>query len=267
MNDQLRGVESLLAELPGPRRPRLGILSGDIPQNERAPLRRNPPEMLVANPDIIHFELLQKPGHTLTVAASLVYGDPPEARIESGRLVQLANERGGKDNITALVVSSGPSAAQASAEQADIDQRAEILRRIPLFQYMTYKELIALLAIVKARQFQAGQFIVKEGELGDEMFVLFRGKVEIQKGGSPITTLKAGGHFGEMALVDQAPRSATVTARTDTEVLVIEREGFYGLLAEEQTAVKLLWGLVRMLNGRLRSTSDELTALKMGLKG
>jgi CRP-like cAMP-binding protein len=70
-----------------------------------------------------------------------------------------------------------------------------------------------------------------------------------------------------MALIERAPRSATVTARSDCAVLMIDREAFYGLLAEEQTAVKLLWGLVRMLNARLRLTTEELTSLKMGLHG
>lgn len=179
------------------------------------------------------------------------------------RLVQLANDRGGKDNITALVVSSGPSSAQASAEPTDIDQKAEILRRIPLFQYMTYKELIALLAIVKARQFQAGQYIVKEGELGEEMFVLFRGKVEIQKGGSAIAALKAGGHFGEMALVDQAPRSASVVAVEPTHAVSLSRDDLLKLMRKDSlVSVKLLWSFTQVLSERLRKTNEQLSGLQ-----
>ena len=79
--------------------------------------------------------------------------------------------------------------------------------------------------------------------------------------------VEPGQHVGEMSLIERAPRSATVRSKTAMSVLVIERDAFFGLLSEEQTAVKLLWGLVRMLNARLRSTSDELSHIKARNQG
>src|SRR6267143_1335578 len=79
-------------------------------------------------------------------------------------------------------------------DSADVEGRTEVLRRIPLFQHMTYKELLGILGIARGRQFQKGQTVIREGETGDELFVLFRGKVQVTKGEMAIATLKAGGH-------------------------------------------------------------------------
>ncbi len=190
-----------------------------------------------------------------------LFSEEPRAQLPQ-KLVELANGRGGKDNVTAIIVSAG--ADQAGAEEsADIDAKAEILRRIPLFQYMTYKELLALLAIAKGRSFQPGQTVVKEGEAGEEMFVIFRGRVEVEKGGAVIATLRAGGHFGEMALVDQAPRSATVVAVEQASAVSLSREALLKLMRKDSLmAVKLLWSFTQVLSERLRNTNDALTGLK-----
>ena len=60
MNDQLRGLQDLIAQIDGPVRPRVGILSGDLSFDERGPLRRSPPDILLANPDIVHHDLLRR---------------------------------------------------------------------------------------------------------------------------------------------------------------------------------------------------------------
>lgn len=178
------------------------------------------------------------------------------------KLVDLANTRGGKDNVTALIISAGADEAGVD-EGTDVDAKAEILRRIPLFQYMTYKELLAILAIAKGRTFQPGQTVVKEGEVGDEMFVVFRGKVEVQKGGAGIALLKAGGHFGEMGLIDQAPRSATVLALDPTSAVSLGRDALLKLMRKDSLlAVKLLWSFTQVLSERLRNTNEALSGLK-----
>lgn len=178
-------------------------------------------------------------------------------------LVDLALQRGGKDNVTAIVIAVEGGRGE---ETADVEGRTEILRRIPLFQHMTYKELLGILGVARGRQFQAGQAIIHEGEAGDELFVIFRGKVEVRKGGMAIATLRAGGHFGEMGLVDQAPRSATVTAVEETSAISIDRENLLKLMRRDSLlAVKLLWSFVQVLSARLRNTNEALTGLKSEL--
>jgi serine/threonine protein phosphatase PrpC/CRP-like cAMP-binding protein len=178
-------------------------------------------------------------------------------------LIDLALQRGGKDNITAVCLSIE---ADADEETTDVEGKTEILRRIPLFQHMSYKELLAILGIARGRQFEKGQGVIKEGEQGDELFVLFRGRVDVLKSGLRIAQLKAGGHFGEMGLVDQAPRSATVVAVEDTSGISIDRDSLLKLMRRDSLlAVKLLWSFVQVLSERLRNTNDALTDLKTEL--
>jgi serine/threonine protein phosphatase PrpC/CRP-like cAMP-binding protein len=178
-------------------------------------------------------------------------------------LIDLALQRGGKDNVTAVCLSVE---ADEDEETTDVEGKTEILRRIPLFQHMTYKELLAILAIARGRQFEKGQTIIQEGEQGDALFVLFRGRVDVMKSGLNIARLKAGGHFGEMGLVDQAPRSATVIAAEDTSAISIDRDSLLKLMRRDSLlAVKLLWSLVQVMSERLRNTNDALTDLKMEL--
>jgi serine/threonine protein phosphatase PrpC len=192
-----------------------------------------------------------------------VFGAEPRAQLPQ-KLVDLANARGGKDNVTALVVSAGTDDAGIEASEAtDVDAKAEILRRIPLFQYMNYKELIAILAIAKGKTFAPGQAVVTEGDVADELYVLFRGKVEVRKDGSTIATLKAGGHFGEMGLVDQAPRSASVVAVETTSTVSLGRDALLKLMRKDSLlAVKLLWSFVQVMSERLRNTNEALSGLK-----
>jgi CRP-like cAMP-binding protein len=96
--------------------------------------------------------------------------------------------------------------------------------------------------------------------------VLFRGKVDVTKAGLRIAQLKAGGHFGEMGLVDQAPRSATVASTEDTSAVSIDRDSLLKLMRRDSLlAVKLLWSFVQVLSERLRNTNDALTDLKAEL--
>jgi serine/threonine protein phosphatase PrpC len=178
-------------------------------------------------------------------------------------LVNLALDRGGKDNVTVVSLSVDDAVA---ADAGDAEAKTDILRRIPLFQHMTYKELLALLAIAQGRRFEKGQHIINEGERGNEMFVLFRGRVDVLKSGHRIAQLSGGGHFGEMGLVDRAPRSATIVAAEDTSAISIDRDSLLRLMRRESLlAVKLLWSFVQVLGERLRTTSEALTALKVEL--
>ena len=93
--------------------------------------------------------------------------------------------------------------------------------------------------------------------------MVLAGEVEIVKNDAVITTLKAGVHLGEMAMIDNAPRSASVRARTDVNLLVMRREEFFGLIKSEPViASKLLWSFVKVLSGRLRETNEALSGLK-----
>lgn len=218
-----------------------------------------PGDLLVLCTDGLHGYLAE---HEL---ASL-FSREPRATL-SQRLVELANERGGKDNVTVVAAAITASAPverdESSLEAEEIDARTEMLRRIPLFQYMNYKELLAILSIARIRRYAAGEKVVEEGAGSDEMFVVSRGRVEVSKAGAVIATVRAGGHFGEMGLVDQAPRSATVVALEPTHAIALGRDGLLKLMRKDSLlAVKLLWSFTQSLSERLRHTNDAFTGLK-----
>ncbi|HYV45933.1 MAG TPA: Stp1/IreP family PP2C-type Ser/Thr phosphatase [Myxococcaceae bacterium] len=182
------------------------------------------------------------------------------------KFITLANERGGKDNITAVVIQVGGDGAVVSEETAEAQSRMEALRKIPLFRHLTYKEQTAVLSIATTRTFPGGREIVVEGQPGEELFVVIRGRVSIEKNGVEIAELRAGGHFGEMGLIDNAPRSATVRASEPTRVMVIARSDLMNLMKRESIlAVKMLWSFVQVLSDRLRATNSELSEARQEL--
>jgi serine/threonine protein phosphatase PrpC/CRP-like cAMP-binding protein len=174
------------------------------------------------------------------------------------RLISLANARGGKDNITALVLRLPGDATDPSA--ADVIRKLDILRKIPLFRHLGYKELVKVLNQTVLRAFERNEPVIEEGSQGDEFYIILSGEVEVMKGGRPLTILGPGVHFGEMALVDHSPRSATVRARETTRLMALSRAAFYQLVRTEPVlSSKLLWSFVQVLSHRLRATNEALS--------
>jgi len=188
---------------------------------------------------------------------SEVWSTISEDRFESSpsRFVDMANARGGKDNITALVV----HIKRKDSKQDDIAFRLNILREMPIFQHLEYVELIEVLNVSRQRLFQPGDEIFAEGAEGDEMFVILDGRVSIRKSGQEVITLVQGGHFGEMALMDRNQRSAAAVATEATRVISVQRRPLFHLMQQnKEIAVKLLWCFMQVLTQRLRYTTEDL---------
>jgi len=178
----------------------------------------------------------------------------------ASRLVALANQRGGHDNITALVLSVGDG---TSERQSLAQLKLETLRVAALFRFLNYQELVVIANVTDVRVFAANAPIFEEGTEGDELFVVLTGRVRVQMGGSDIVELGPGEHFGEMALIDRGPRSASVSAIEDTRVLAMKRRDFLGIVKHErELGVKLLWQFLGALTSRLRNTSRELGEMR-----
>ncbi len=195
------------------------------------------------------------------------------------RFIDVANERGGKDNITVLIVGAEGTPSQTAipvagveAEPTDVElasdaeARLQAVRAMPLFRHLTYKEQMAVLAVGHATAYEAGAEIVVQGSVGEEMYVVVRGRVAVESGGVQVAELQTGGHFGEMGLVDNAPRSATVRSIDPTRCMVIKRSDLMQLMRREPVlAVKLLWSFVQALSDRLRTANAELSEAKQEL--
>src|SRR4051794_21781455 len=94
------------------------------------------------------------------------------------------------------------------------DTKVEALRRSPLFEGLAKKDLAELARHTEDVDVPAGQVLCKEGQSGSEFFVILEGEAQITKNGAPIRTLGPGEFFGEIALLESGPRTATVTATT-----------------------------------------------------
>jgi serine/threonine protein phosphatase PrpC/CRP-like cAMP-binding protein len=184
-------------------------------------------------------------------------------------LVALANAGGGHDNITAVVVRveapvSGVGAQEQLARASDLANRVDVLKRMPLFKHLTYKEIMRLLNVLVVKDYKGGEKIIEERTDGEELFIILSGKVRLHKDDAFITHLERGAHFGEMALVDRSKRSASATAEEDSRALMLRRRDFYEIIRKEPVlATKLLWSFVQVLTERLRKTTADLSGARL----
>ena len=191
-----------------------------------------------------------------------LFAETPEGELAE-RLIALANERGGKDNITAIVVKVPDAEAGVDRLARDVNLKLEVLHQMPLFRFLTYQELVRVLNLTQVRAFEAGAEVVSQGDDGDELFIVLTGRVQVEAGGAAIATLGPGEHVGEMALIDKAARSADVRALEPSSLLSIRRRDFFDIIRKDHAiAVKLLWSFLGVLSERLRNTSRELGAAR-----
>ena len=140
----------------------------------------------------------------------------------------------------------------------------DALRRCALFETLSTDQLARIEEIARRLDVREGGSIFKEGSPGDEMFVVVTGTVRISKaipgaGEEALTLLPPGATFGEMAVIDEAPRSADAVAHTDCSLLGLRREDLDRLMfLDKDLAYAVLWAFVRTLSFRLRETSEKL---------
>jgi CRP-like cAMP-binding protein len=140
------------------------------------------------------------------------------------------------------------------------DQVRETLRAVALFQGLEGSDLDRILEISESILVESGECVFEEGDRGDHFFVIVRGQIELRKrwpdGFRRLAVLRAGQAFGEMALLNQTPRSASAHALEDTCLLSVSRAAFAQILGGETLAVRLL----RNLSRALWATSVRLAA-------
>jgi len=123
------------------------------------------------------------------------------------------------------------------------------LKTIWLFSSCTGSELRKIRGSLDEIAVPKGKVLVEEGRIGLEFFLIVTGKAAVTRNGKRVATLGAGDHFGELALLDRRPRSATVVSETDMDVLVLSQRQFNGLLQSVPTIARKM--LAAMAN-RLR---------------
>lgn len=139
-----------------------------------------------------------------------------------------------------------------------------VLRRCALFESLSAEQVEKVAEIATGRDVAEGQPIFRDGSTGDEMYVIVAGTVRISKeipgaGEEALTLLGPGSYFGEMAAIEDAPRSADAVAHTACGLLAIRREDLDRLMfLDKDLAYAVLWAIVRTLSSRLRETTEKL---------
>jgi CRP/FNR family cyclic AMP-dependent transcriptional regulator len=113
------------------------------------------------------------------------------------------------------------------------NEKVEVIKRVPLFAGCSKRELEQIAQIADEIDLAEGKEMTREGSRGREFFVLLEGEADVIKGGSSINKLGPGDFFGEIALISDSPRTATVTATSPVRALVITDRSFRRLLDEQ----------------------------------
>jgi CRP-like cAMP-binding protein len=153
-----------------------------------------------------------------------------------------------------------PASAQRSAKGGAGDSHVAVLARVPLFIDLSRRELQRLAITCAQRDYAAGDALVRQSQPGAGLFVVVSGGVRVSQHGEggderELSRLGPGEVFGEMTLLDDLPRSATVTAAEPTRVLILPVQDFRAALREEpDITVRLL----AVLSRRLRHADAQL---------
>jgi CRP-like cAMP-binding protein len=130
----------------------------------------------------------------------------------------------------------------------------EALKDVSLFADLSPREKEQVAALLKERRFEAGETVAKEGAGGASFFIIESGQAAVSVGGRQRAVLTAGDHFGEIALIDEGARSATVTAMTDLVCYGLTLWDFRPLVQQNGS---ISWKLLQSLAQRLRAAQAE----------
>jgi CRP/FNR family cyclic AMP-dependent transcriptional regulator len=149
------------------------------------------------------------------------------------------------------------SCARAAGYPAAVEDKLAILRGVPLFADLDARSLQAVAILAHEVAFKAGEVLMVEGEAGDAFYVIVEGTIRVEQGDRTVRSLTAGGFLGEIALVEQRPRSATATCVTDARLLEVRAHEFDRLL-----------DALPAVHQRIRTTIDRRTrTTNQGLLG
>jgi len=154
----------------------------------------------------------------------------------------------------------------------DKSDRLELLSKVPLFSGLTPAALELVAGVANEETHSTGTVIFEHGDVGDKLYIILTGRVRISRnvpgmGEEALAVLNPGAVFGEMALLDDTPRSADARVHERCRILTISREAFEDLLfLHKDLAYEVLWSMVRILSSRLRETTDKLTFLSVSSK-
>ena len=177
----------------------------------------------------------------------LILADEPTAALdaESGReVVNIFKELASETGCTILIVTHDNRILDVADRIVNmVDGRissnvmvqrsatiCSIIKEFPAFSQLTAKDLAAVADSMELRRFDVGDEIIRQGDVGTEFFVIAKGEVDIVVDGSRVNTLAAGDYFGEVALIKDQPRNATVVPKVPTSCFVLDKDEFRNII-------------------------------------
>ena len=257
MPERLRKAGTLVPSTPAPaeflRRhcrhpnPYVVLLALDALARRADPVGGDEGKRALSNPDplaregALHAVAAADPaGAPALIRPLLTDPDPTVARHAARALARLEGRAIAEDPLYATV------------------EKILFLKSAPVFERVSGEDLAALARVADVETFAAGQTIFREDDMGDALYVVVRGRIGIESGGERLATLGPGEAFGEMAVLDEVPRSGTAVVEEEAEVLRIGSEEFYEILHEQ---VEIAEGVIRMLTRRLREADAVIQKL------
>ena len=143
----------------------------------------------------------------------------------------------------------------------------KLLSNSMLFTGINERHLARLASIGDEESYKKGDYIFRQDDTGSEVYLVLQGAVRISKevpgmGEEALTVVRPGASFGEMALIEDIPRSADAIAHEKCQLFVVKKEDLEDLLfVDRDLAYEFLWKMVRLLSARLRETTNKMTFL------
>jgi len=148
----------------------------------------------------------------------------------------------------------------------------QILSKVPAFSGLSARELKEVAAIVHKREYRAGEPVFAQGDPGLGMYIIQEGEVSIsisgkEDGDRELAVLTDGDFFGELALIDESPRSANARCKTDCILIGFFRPDLFELIEKKnQLGIKIIFKLAEIVSQRLRTTDKELSKARNQLE-
>ena len=140
---------------------------------------------------------------------------------------------------------------------SSVDKYVELSKRVPLFRGLSPEDVAKIFARGMTMDVEKGNAIFFQGTTGNQMYVVLGGSVGLYDGKKLITTLRAGDMFGEMALINSEPRSATAMASEHCRLFVLSETTFQKLMTKH-AAIKILLNIIGTMSKRLREMNAKL---------
>jgi PPM family protein phosphatase len=187
-------------------------------------------------------------------AQSLITMPNLTAAVDS--LIQAALTNGGRDNVTVVAIEP-----EAVLEADAVAARAKAMENLFLFEDLPFHARLRVSRIVNELFVTPDQVIMREGEMGDTLYVVVTGTFAVQVDGREVLVHGEGEHFGELALVDRDPRSASVVAKGFGHLLTVDRDALREYcMMEPALGNTVLWKLLATLGRRLRNMNAQFAA-------